>query len=110
MTSSPRPLLGEMRQHLLDAALELGFLLPGAESQEDVGRPGLDERLELLDTLPGCATGHPALDQIARELHGRVVVLQELLRLLNGRFAVVVDIDVIVQGAGEVVEAAAVSL
>src|SRR5262249_30438430 len=98
----------EIRQYLLNAALVLALLVPGRKAQEDVGCPGIDEGLELLDALCRCTAGDPALHLATREFYRCVILFQKLLRLLDGRFTVVVDVDVVVQSAGEPLKAAAI--
>ena len=57
-----------MRQNFLYAAVELGFLGPGRDAQQDVGGPGVHEGLEPLDAL---ASDWPAnLRRAARRLAG----------------------------------------
>src|SRR5262249_963447 len=91
---------GERRRHFGQETLELTALIPRRQPQGHVTEPGLEIRAQLLDALLG-TTGHrPALDEGGAEAR-RVVRVEELLGLRERRRPVLVDIDVVVEGAAE---------
>src|SRR6266571_3006944 len=91
---------GERRRHFVQEALELTALIPRGQPERHVAEPLVEVRAELLDALLGAAGHRPTFDEGGAEIGG-VVAIQELLRLDERGLAVLVDVDVVVEGAAE---------
>src|SRR5262249_40037376 len=81
------------------------LLVPRRQPQGDVVEPGVEVRAKLLDALPRAAGRRPALDEARAELRG-VVGIEERLALLERRLAILVHVDVVVQGAAQLARVA----
>src|SRR5262245_40386872 len=93
-------LSAEGRRDFLDEPPELSLLIPGSEPEGDVTETGLEVGTQAVDALLGAARRRPALHEGGTELR-RVVGVEKGLALLEGSLPVLVDVDVVIEGAPE---------
>src|SRR5690606_3819813 len=95
-----RPSALEQRRELPDEPGELPALVPARDTQGDLADTRLEVGPEMLGALGRRAGGRPGL-HVSRVEVGRVVGVEEPLRLLEGRRAILLDVDVVVRGVRE---------
>src|SRR5919198_3925714 len=101
-SSAPRgdALAAEGRRDFLEEPLELTPLVPGGQAQADVPQASVQIGAEARDAFLGATGYRPALDEGRTEI-GRVVRVQELLGLVQRSLAVLVDVDVVIEGTAQ---------